>query len=182
MGTAIHETQHRWKRWEWQKPKTNNYTKKQNSGETWRRNHCGGDWEMTTLTNGSDIHQHLYLIEGVNQVGNVFTDTLKLRGEKKQFRRSTEGTTWSRQMNEFVFRFCEGSNFLLRKHHFMFSETILWIRHLHSNYKWKWNSAEWITKVYFQALNNQFNLKDSESIYITMIQYSCLKALDNLRS
>ena len=25
----------------------------------------------------------LYLIEGVNQVGNVFTDTLKLMGEKR---------------------------------------------------------------------------------------------------
>lgn len=25
----------------------------------------------------------LYLVEGVNQVGNVFTDTLKLMGEKR---------------------------------------------------------------------------------------------------
>lgn len=35
------------------------------------------DDESETLTDA------LYLIERVNQVGNVFTDTLKLRGEKK---------------------------------------------------------------------------------------------------
>lgn len=41
----------------------------------------------------------LYLIERVNQVRNVFTDTLKLWGEERQFRHHTEGTAWSRQMS-----------------------------------------------------------------------------------
>ena len=45
----------------------------------------------------------LYLIEWVNQVGNVFTDTLKLRGEESQFRNHTGGTVWPIEMYLWCF-------------------------------------------------------------------------------
>lgn len=70
----------------------------------------------------------LYLIEWVNQVGNVFTDTLKLRGEERQFRSHTEETVWSRQINLWRIVSLKDSISLISE-----DEMVLRFRHLNLN-------------------------------------------------